>query len=46
MKPETPESPDAVLRDELRKKANGQDPQRWGENLHNSDGDNGCCRQP
>ena len=43
MKPETPESPDALLKDELRKKAEGQDPQRWGEDLQNFDHDDDCC---
>lgn len=43
--PETPASPDALLKDEMRKKAMGRDPQRWGENLQNFDHDDGCCAQ-
>lgn len=43
MNPETPESPDALLGSELRKKAEGRDPQRWGENLQNFDRDDACC---
>lgn len=45
MKPETPESPDAVLRDELRKKAEAQDVQRWGLDLQNVGHKDGCCSQ-
>ena len=45
MKPETPESPDALLKDEMRKKAEGQDPQKWGQDLENFDHDDGCCQQ-
>ena len=45
MKPETPESPDAVLRDELRKKAEAQDVQRWGMDLQNVGHKDGCCSQ-
>ena len=45
MTPVTPESPDALLKDEMRKKAAGQDPQRWGEDLQNFDHDDGCCAQ-
>lgn len=43
MKPETPESPDALLKDDMRKKADGTDPQRWGQDLENFDHDDGCC---
>ena len=43
VKPETPESPDALLEDEMRKKAEGNDPQRWGQDLENFDHDDGCC---
>tara|TARA_B100000963_G_scaffold43723_1_gene32619 strand:+ start:480 stop:1124 length:645 start_codon:yes stop_codon:yes gene_type:complete len=45
VKPETPESPDALLKDEMRKKAEGNDPQRWGQDLENFDHDDGCCSQ-
>ena len=45
MKPETPESPDALLKDEMRKKAADKDPQRWGEDLQNFDHEDGCCAQ-
>jgi hypothetical protein len=45
VKPETPESPDALLKDEMRKKAEGKDPQRWGQDLENFDHDDGCCSQ-
>lgn len=43
--PETPQSPDALLKDELRKKAEGQDPQRWGVDLQNFGHKDGCCSQ-
>lgn len=45
MKPVTPESPDALLKDDMRKKAADKDPQRWGEDLQNFDHDDGCCAQ-
>jgi hypothetical protein len=45
MSPETPESPDALLKDDMRKKAEGKEPQRWGEDLQNFDHDDGCCAQ-
>lgn len=45
MKPETPESPDALLKDELRKKAEGSEPQRWGIDRKNSGHKDGCCAQ-
>lgn len=45
VKPETPESPDALLKDEMRKKAEGNDPQRWGQDIENFDHDDGCCSQ-
>lgn len=45
MNPETPASPDALLKDEMRKKAEGKEPQRWGDDLQNFDHDDGCCAQ-